>query len=119
MRKLVDKTCPKCSKSFSCKPECWCGDFPIIIPMNPNEECLCRDCLKANILNKINEWMNPLTLRNSKKIKALGKPEALIEDIDYTLNKKDQMVLSGWFLMRKGTCCGNGCTNCPYDKIVK
>ena len=86
--------------------------------MEPTKGCICRNCLKDELLNKIEEWMNPLTVTNSIKIKELGRPEKLVEDIDYTINKKGQMVFSSWYLMRRGRCCGNGCTNCPYGKIV-
>lgn len=114
----MEKACSKCNTGFLCESACWCGDFPRIMPMDPKRGCLCINCLKDELLNKIEEWMNPLTLTNSIKIKELGRPEKLIEDIDYTLNSKGQMVLSSWFLMRRGNCCGNGCTNCPYGEII-
>ena len=117
MDEISEKICPKCYTSFSCGSACWCSDFPRIMPMNSSQGCLCRDCLKKNVLKRIGEWMNHLTFENSIKIKELGRPNKLIEDIDYTFNEKNQMVLSAWFLMRKGECCRNGCTNCPYDKI--
>ena len=56
------------------------------MPMDPTRGCICRNCLKEELLDKIEEWMNPLTVANSIKIKELGRPEKLIEDIDYTLN---------------------------------
>lgn len=119
MSKMLENTCPKCNVTFSCGSTCWCGDFPKIIPINLTKGCLCNECLKENIVDQINEWMNPLTLSNSIKIKDLGPVGKPIEGIDYSMSEKNQMVLSGWFLLRRGYCCGNGCTNCPYDGIIK
>ncbi|WP_245553367.1 DUF5522 domain-containing protein [Echinicola vietnamensis] len=47
----------------------------------------------------------------------MGKPSSLIEGIDYTINDQGLFVFSGWYLLRQGKCCGNGCQNCPYHKL--
>ncbi|MBI2034718.1 MAG: hypothetical protein HYT11_03235 [Candidatus Levybacteria bacterium] len=38
----------------------------------------------------------------------------LIEGKDYHFNEKGFMILSREFLLRRGFCCHNNCTNCPY-----
>ena len=49
-----DKKCQKCSAEFTChSSNCWCGDMPNIMPMNPEEGCLCPDCLKEAINEKM------------------------------------------------------------------
>ncbi len=48
------------------------------------------------------------------EIAALGIPTTLTHMVDYTLNKEGLMILSRWFLLRRGHCCQNGCQYCPY-----
>ena len=48
------KTCPRCNSLFSCYTgNCWCNELPQIMPLNDNEDCLCPDCLKKEIDNRI------------------------------------------------------------------
>lgn len=48
------KVCPRCLAVFSCCTEnCWCEDLPQIMPLSEFEDCLCYDCLKIEIENKI------------------------------------------------------------------
>lgn len=49
----------------------------------------------------------------------MGLPKQLIEGIDYTINEAGFYVFTSWYLLRQGKCCGNGCQNCPYQKIEK
>jgi hypothetical protein len=42
----------------------------------------------------------------------MGKQE---KDDDYYFNPDGLMVLTASYLLERGYCCGNGCTNCPYD----
>lgn len=39
----------------------------------------------------------------------------LIEGVDFYYNELGYMVLTAAYHMKNGKCCGNGCTNCPYD----
>jgi hypothetical protein len=41
-------------------------------------------------------------------------PDKLIEGLDYTLDEQGRCVFTAAYLLRRGTCCGNGCRNCPY-----
>ncbi len=38
-----------------------------------------------------------------------------IEDIDYYFDAMGRMVLTAFYLKKRGHCCGNGCKHCPYD----
>jgi hypothetical protein len=40
---------------------------------------------------------------------------ALIENIDYYINKDGLLVFTEKYLLERGYCCGNGCTHCPYN----
>jgi hypothetical protein len=41
--------------------------------------------------------------------------EHLVELEDYYYNEQGYIVLTQSFHLKKGFCCGNGCTHCPYD----
>jgi hypothetical protein len=51
----IKKTCHRCQAVFSCwKENCWCEKLPQVIkPLSENEDCLCPDCLKIEIENKL------------------------------------------------------------------
>ena len=44
-------------------------------------------------------------------------PERLIEGVDYTV-ENGLMILSRTYLLKRGTCCGSGCRNCPYGDAL-
>jgi hypothetical protein len=47
------KTCAACGKSFGCfSQDCWCAELPHVMPMNPDSDCLCEDCLKKAVAKK-------------------------------------------------------------------
>ncbi len=39
---------------------------------------------------------------------------ALVEGIDYYLDKNGYKVFTEAYLRKRGKCCGNGCKHCPY-----
>lgn len=41
----------------------------------------------------------------------------LIEGEHFIYNEQGYMVLTAKYHLENGTCCGNGCLNCPYDYI--
>ena len=48
------KKCPECNKEFTCSSaDCWCSKLPNIMPMNPDKECLCPECLEKAVAKKI------------------------------------------------------------------
>lgn len=39
---------------------------------------------------------------------------------EFYYDEKGNIVFTGYYLRKRGSCCGNGCTNCPYTpKHVK
>lgn len=38
----------------------------------------------------------------------------LTQGDDFYYNEQGYMVLTGAYLLKRGTCCGNGCKHCPY-----
>lgn len=50
------KRCAKCNNPFSCYTEgCWCAELPMIMPMENITDCLCPNCLKETINEKLLE----------------------------------------------------------------
>lgn len=50
------KVCVNCSKPFSCYTAgCWCGELPRIMSMENITDCLCPNCLKSVINEKLIE----------------------------------------------------------------
>lgn len=41
-------------------------------------------------------------------------PKPLVEGRDYYFDERGLMVLTGDYLLRRGSCCRNGCRHCPY-----
>ena len=68
---------------------------------------------KAHIETKI----DTVTVHTSAPAVALaceGLP--LIENLDYTI-EGGRWVLSRWYLLKRGECCGNACRHCPYGHV--
>jgi hypothetical protein len=43
------------------------------------------------------------------------KSSKLEEGIHYIVNENGRVVFTALYLIQQEKCCGNGCTNCPYD----
>lgn len=43
--------------------------------------------------------------------------QPLIEGEDFYFNDAGLMVLTATYLLKRGSCCGNGCKHCPYEYI--
>jgi hypothetical protein len=39
----------------------------------------------------------------------------LIEGEDFYYSKEGLVILTGKYHRKRGFCCGNGCTHCPYE----
>jgi len=52
------KFCSACNKPFICGSAedgeaCWCQDYPAVLPLETDQDCLCRECLGRAIDEKI------------------------------------------------------------------
>ncbi|MFT7034419.1 MAG: hypothetical protein ACJA2S_002933 [Cyclobacteriaceae bacterium] len=119
MTDVKEKICSSCATTFKCGGDCWCNDFPSILSVNSQEGCWCRTCLTNQMKKTIAEHMRNLSSDKIQRIQALGKPRTFTAGIDYNLNEQGSLVFSGWYLLRQGGCCGNGCLNCPYPPNIK
>lgn len=55
--------------------------------------------------------------KNGKKMTKTQK--ALIQNIDYTIGKNGDVILTASYLLKRGHCCTSGCLNCPYGFTEK
>ncbi|MDC9509874.1 DUF5522 domain-containing protein [Pseudoalteromonas sp. Angola-4] len=111
--------CSQCHTALICNVNdinaCWCNQLPAILPLEESAtSCLCPQCT----LNKINAYLAHIYTQPIKAqiefAKRFRGNENLIEGLDYTM-QNGYMVFSKWFFLKRGTCCKNGCKNCPYS----
>lgn len=116
----MQKTCSICGANFDCgnteKDNCWCYNFPPVFSLNKEGDCLCTDCLTKETIHKINEYINSLSpdeVLHNNKVKNLPQSNKLLEGIDFYIENKNY-VFTAWYLLKRGSCCENGCRHCPY-----
>jgi len=115
---VMPKTCPQCQTTFDCAGcstgVCWCMDYPPILSCAAADDCLCPACLTAVCAARIAETIDDRAVHESAPAAALAcQGQPLIEGLDYTIDN-GLWVLSRWYLLKRGECCGNGCCNCPF-----
>jgi hypothetical protein len=118
-RKIMTQlNCAQCNTTLTCNindiAACWCNTLPAILPLDTKAtRCLCQHCT----LEKINTYLHHVYTQPIKAQVAFAKQfkshNNVIEGLDYTL-QNGYMVFSQWFFLKRGTCCKNGCKNCPY-----
>ena len=115
------QSCSECGAPFSCgcaASTCWCNDYPAILPGEFERNCRCPECLAKAIGSLLTERLAGLPVAEALQLARQHSPAArLIEHIDYT-REQGFFVYSRWFLLKRGTCCGHGCRNCPYSASV-
>ncbi len=111
------KPCSECGVDFPCgcgTGSCWCADYPAVMPADFTMGCRCPACLAMAIRRRIEQRLATLSHQEAVEI-AISQPstDRLIEHIDYSM-EEDHLVFTSWYLLKQGSCCGNGCRNCPY-----
>lgn len=115
---MTSLNCAYCNNPLTCNVNnistCWCSELPAILPLDDTTtSCLCRTCALA----KINRHLEAIYTQPIKAQIAFAKQfssnDSLIEGLDYTM-QNNYMVFSKWYFLKRGTCCKNGCKNCPY-----
>lgn len=92
--------------------DCWCISFPHILPLNTTEGCLCPSCLEKTQSDFIN-GQEEILPQHKKAIQEMGPPTNPKEHVDYYM-ENGLLVMTKWYLLRRGHCCENGCKHCPY-----
>jgi hypothetical protein len=88
------------------------------MPADFSRDCRCPDCLAIAIADIIENRLATMTHGDALGLAARQPPSPrLIEHIDYSV-EQGNLVFSRWYLLKQGTCCGNGCRNCPYPPDI-
>ena len=120
---MLNKKCSVCETDFTCgitqsDQSCWCDSLPAIMPADFIQGCRCRSCLINAIVERIEQTIDINGPDKMVKIASQYRNRGdLIEHIDFTI-EDGNYVFSRWYHLKRGACCGNGCRNCPYSKLV-
>lgn len=113
-------SCSNCGESLICEVEtsasCWCTQYPPILSPKDGVACLCSNCLQSKIQAKIKDYVKAVESGQIPNDAHRYATPKLIEDIDYYM-ENGLMVLSSWFHLKRGECCGNACRHCPYGHV--
>lgn len=74
------KTCARCGAGFGCgakESRCWCADLPPVMPVK-DAGCLCPDCLKKAIEEKIAAQGLCASCRHAKALTTKGESELIL-----------------------------------------
>lgn len=117
------KICEACGKPFSCgltggSATCWCGQLPAVAPLGGAGNCLCPACLNALVKKRIDAFVADYLAGKVENLAMNHRTDSrdLLEGIDYYL-EGDRWVLTAWYHLKRGYCCGSGCRHCPYDHV--
>ncbi len=115
----MKQECSDCGVGFNCSSDqenktCWCIAFPAIMPAEFEQNCRCPSCLAKAMADKIELAIQTQTLDEMLALARQYRGQTgLLEHVDYTIEAPDY-VFSKWYHLKRGSCCGNGCRNCPY-----
>jgi hypothetical protein len=73
--------------------QCWCSQYPTIMPICEGQDCRCPNCLKTIIKKKLGDFVqnNPVKMA----IPSQYKNKELIQDIDYYIENGNLFLQSG------------------------
>ena len=57
--------------------------------------------------------------KSDKNSKEKSHSKKLTEHEDYYFNKDGLMVFTEQYHLKRGYCCQNSCTHCPYEKVSR
>lgn len=117
------KHCSDCNAPFSCNSggddsPCWCSALPPLMPADFSQDCRCPACLSQAVAERIQTSIESHSVAEMVSMaRPYFDPKRLIEPIDYRIdNDSGNYVFSAWYHLKRGSCCGNGCRHCPYQK---
>jgi len=78
------------------------------------QDCFCKNCLSQVIQEKI---VNLINTSSQQELIAIAHQyrtdKKLIVGIDYLI-EDNNWIFTQWYHLKRGSCCGNDCKNCPY-----
>ncbi|RME94604.1 MAG: hypothetical protein D6772_14360 [Bacteroidetes bacterium] len=110
----MHKKCPRCQAIFKCQAgkieNCACTKVLLTEDtrrylQQTSYDCLCTTCLME--LNELVTLARQLPLPTTRA--------AFKENLHYYLDAGN-WVMTEFYLIQRGYCCGNGCRHCPYGK---
>ena len=120
---VTRKSCIKCGAAFDCgegsgDAGCWCAGLPAVFPYGHDGDCLCPACLKQLLKKRIDAFVADYLAGKVENLALSYRTDSreLVEDIDYYL-EGNRWVLTVWYHLKRGYCCGSGCRHCPYDHV--
>jgi hypothetical protein len=115
--------CPNCGKNLTCGADqagtCWCVAYPTILQIDESiKGCYCSDCLQEKVKEAIGQYVEEVKTgkRENEASKFANTATGLQEGIDYYV-ENGLFVLTEWFYLKRGECCGNACRHCPYEHV--
>ena len=115
----MQQKCSICQQKFTCSIEtpttCWCTKYPPILTIDAANSCLCQNCMDSKIKEAIEQYAKEVKegkRTNEAPSYAIGQ-QKMEEGIDYHI-ENGLLVMSSWFHLKRGKCCGSGCRHCPY-----
>ncbi len=115
----MQQECATCKQNFTCSIEspttCWCTKYPPILVVDAVNTCLCSNCMESKIKAAIQQYA--IEVKEGKRINEAPSyatdRQKMEEGIDYYI-ENGLLVMSTWYHLKRGTCCGSGCRYCPY-----
>jgi hypothetical protein len=122
-----DETCPVCGQDNQCrvakghlyKGLCWCEKIVVpghILSRLANEwaepACICRSCLET--IARVSALLEDPDAVVAEVFRLTRPTGSMLLPEDYYLDENGNMVFTAAYHLERGTCCGNGCRNCPY-----
>lgn len=108
----MKKICPRCQKTVTCQSQdiqsCACRQLTLAPATHAylqqtQYDCLCNDCLRE---------LDTLVAKAQSQPFPQGA-NALQEGLHYYL-EHGRWVMTEFYLLQRGYCCGNGCRHCAY-----
>ena len=89
----VIRHCPACNTELMCHDDtdagaCWCRNYPALMPVDADADCLCEACLVKAIRQRIQDMMDVNDTGRMVEIAGRYRHSAtLTESIDYTIEQ--------------------------------
>jgi hypothetical protein len=114
------KSCAQCQTTLTCEAStglnCWCQEYPSLLSPASESDCLCPDCLTRALQEPIQQITQAILEQGSTNDVANRytlPSKKLLEGIDF-YREGGRYVMTTWYLLKRGYCCGNRCRHCPY-----
>jgi hypothetical protein len=91
-------------------------DYPALRSPERQRSCLCPDCLAEALQQKVQQITTDILekRRPNDVAKLYFKPSRkMIDGIDF-YRESGRYVMTEWYHLKRGYCCGSKCRHCPY-----